>query len=398
MANPEHIEIVKQGSEAIRQWRSKNPGVRLELSKAPLEGIKAPGADLSDANLYGALLMGADLAGAAIHRADLRKSFLSGANLGGCQMLGADFTLAELQRAELQGAFAHTAVFWGANLSEANLRRSLLDNSDLDQSILSNADLRSSHLGGANMYRATVQGARFEDAQFGGTRLLSVDLSDAEGLSKVRHLGPCAVDFDTLRLSRGEIPEVFLRGCGLSDEFITYVPSLFADSAIQFYSCFISYSHADKRFARQLHDRLQGQGIRCWLDEHQMKPGDKMLSAIDHGIRVWDKVLLCCSKSSLDDSWWVDAEIDKAFEKERQLRKEHGREILSLIPLNLDGYLLDGWESPKKTLITDRLAADFRGWKRNHDKFEAELEKVVSALRADQGAREPDPVPKLGKE
>ncbi len=271
-------------------------------------------------------------------------------------------TLADLQRARLQGVLAHTAVFWGANFSEADLRRALLDNSVLDQSDLGKADLRSSHLGGAGIYRATLHGTRFEDAQFGGTRLLSVDLSDAEGLSRFRHLGPCAVDFDTLRLSRGKIPELFLRGCGLSDEFIAYIPSLFAESAIQFYSCFISYSHADKKFALQLHDRLQGQGIRCWLDEHQMKSGHKILQAIDHGIRVWDKVLLCCSKSSLDDSWWVDTEIDKAFEKERQLRKEHGREILSLIPLNLDGYLLDGWENPKKTLITNRLAADFRGW------------------------------------
>ena len=36
---------------------------------------------------------------------------------------------------------------------------------------------------------------------------------------------------------------------------------------------FYSYSHADKSFARRLHDGLQGRGIRCWLDEHQMVPG-----------------------------------------------------------------------------------------------------------------------------
>ena len=70
--------------------------------------------------------------------------------------------------------------------------------------------------------------------------------------------------------------------------------------------------------------------------------------------------------------------------------------MLSLIPLNLDGYLLDEWESPKETLITDRPAADFRDWNRNHNKFEAELEKVASALRAHQSSREPDSVPKPG--
>jgi hypothetical protein len=31
------------------------------------------------------------------------------------------------------------------------------------------------------------------------------------------------------------------------------------------YSVFISYSHADKAFARRVHDTLQGRGIRCLL-------------------------------------------------------------------------------------------------------------------------------------
>jgi hypothetical protein len=56
----------------------------------------------------------------------------------------------------------------------------------------------------------------------------------------------------------------------------------------RFYSCFISYSHEDKAFARLLHDRLQGQGIRCWLDEHQLLPGDDLHEGIDRGIRLWD--------------------------------------------------------------------------------------------------------------
>src|SRR5579859_2823003 len=34
------------------------------------------------------------------------------------------------------------------------------------------------------------------------------------------------------------------------------------------------YSHADKDFARRNHHELQMRGIRCWLDEHQLLPGD----------------------------------------------------------------------------------------------------------------------------
>jgi hypothetical protein len=45
-------------------------------------------------------------------------------------------------------------------------------------------------------------------------------------------------------------------------------------------------------------------------------PGQKVHDEIDRGIRLWDKVLLCCSKASLS-SWWVDKEVGHAFEKER---------------------------------------------------------------------------------
>lgn len=163
---------------------------------------------------------------------------------------------------------------------------------------------------------------------------------------------------------------------------------------IQFYSCFISYSHENKPFARRLHDALQGRGIRCWLDEHQLLPGDKIYTEVDRGIRLWDKVLLCCSKESLA-SWWVENEIQIAFDKEQQLRKQRGQDVLALIPLNLDGYLFDGWESGMATQIRARLAADFTGWETDNGKFESEFEKLVKALRADAGGRESPPQSRL---
>jgi hypothetical protein len=226
------------------------------------------------------------------------------------------------------------------------------------------------------------------------TVFADVDLSEAKGLEAVKHEGPSTIGIDTIYKSGGQIPEVFLRGCGVPETLITFARSL-VGKAIEFYSCFISYSHADQSFARRLHDQLQARGIRCWLDEHQLLPGQDIYDEVDRGIRLWDKVLLCCSKDSLS-SWWVDKEIATAFDKEQALWKERGRKTLALIPLNLDGHLLSGaWQDGKVIPIKSRLAADFTGWETDNAKFEFELERLVKALRADGGDREAPPAPKL---
>ncbi len=91
-------------------------------------------------------------------------------------------------------------------------------------------------------------------------------------------------------------PPVYLRGCGVPEDFITYVPSLSGTmQPIQYQSCFISDSSQDEEFARRLHEKMRGEKLRVWFAPEDMQGGQKLIEQIDRAIQVNDRLLLVLS-------------------------------------------------------------------------------------------------------
>jgi hypothetical protein len=343
MANQDQLEILKQGVKVWNRWREENPREDIDLIEA-----------------------------------DLQRENLTRANLS-----FADLNKADLMWADLSGAYLYKSTFLEANLYQGNLTK---------------ADLRGADLWGANLGRAILaetdlEGANLSGARFAKTILGSVDLSVIKGIEEILHFSPSVIGADTLMLSKGKIPELFLRGCGLSDlqiEFaklvvqgldseqvtdITYkIHQLYIKGGIEYYTCFISYSNKDEKFAKKLHDDLQNNGVRCWFAPEDMKIGDQIRPTIDRQIRLRDKLLVILSENSVK-SEWVGDEVEAALEEESTL----GR--LVLFPIRLDDAVMDTRDDWAAKVKRRRHIGDFSNWK-DEGSYRRAFERLLRDLKA----------------
>jgi uncharacterized protein YjbI with pentapeptide repeats len=311
LIDKEHVDRLRKGATAWNDWRHGG-GQLLDLRGAQLNGASLGGADLSEVNLSGADLSEADLDGASLRRANLS----------------------------------------GANLSGANLRR---------------AYLNRAYLSTTNLSKAILTAAVCSETNF-----LNLNLSDVVGLKSCLHEGPSAIDFRTLAKSH-PLPLEFLRGIGLPDNVIDYLPSLLSQP-IQYYSCFISYSSKDDDFAKRIHADLQNNGVRCWFAPHDLPIGGKIRDEIDAAIRLRDKVLLILSEHSIGSDW-VEDEVEAAYEEEQK------RGQTMLFPIRLDDSVMETSQAWAAKLRRNRNIGDFRQWK-DHDRYSEVFERVLRDLAA----------------
>ena len=375
MPNPEHLEILRKGVETWNLWRKQNPHVAPDLSETDLSNLSLRSVnfartDLSRAKIIGGDLTDSYLASSHLIHADFRDADFSQANLTDANLWEANLFQVKFTGAELCGANFTRANLCRANLRHSNLSWATLIGSDLDQ-----ADLTESFLGRAIFTETVLSETNFTHAFFGETVLTATDLSEAIGLETVEHGGPSSLGLDTLLVSNNKIPQIFLRGCGVPEIIIEYAASL-TGKAIEYYSCFISYSSKNQDFAERLYADLQNNAVRCWFAPEDIKIGDKFRIKIDEAIRVHDKLLLILSEISVNSDW-VEKEVETAFERERKEKRT------MLFPIRLDDIvnkIESGWPADVRRT---RHIGDFSNWK-DHDVYQRALDRLLRDLKAEK--------------
>lgn len=339
MANPEHVaKLLSLGPVDWTKWR-QSTGVKPDLRDAVL----------SDPNPDWAI----------------RGTVVS--NLEGYDLSDADLSGATLQHARLKSASLKRA-----NLREANLRYADLRRSDLSYAMLD----------GANFTLANCHGAIFEGAVFWETVLARTNLHEAVGLETAKHGGPSIIDHRTLKRS-GRLPDAFLSGLG--------VPPMLAQSMIQyvrhqpgFSSCFISYSAKDSDFTQKLHRTLKLNGVQCWLAEHDMRPGRRIVDQLEEAIDSRERVLLILSEHSIR-SPWVNFEIKRARERERAAQSD------VLFPISLLPFPeVQKWTAidadtgeDLARIVREFYIQDFSAWE-DETTFQEAVLKLIASLRKER--------------
>jgi hypothetical protein len=321
MANPEHVEVVRKGKDAIDEWRRRNPGVQLDLARADLAGAELAGANIAGANIAGASLWVANLSGAILN--------------------GASLNLANLTLANLTSA----------NLSEVNLTL---------------ATLNWAHLSGAN----------FSQAWLGFTALSNLDLSPVIGLGTVNHRAPSSVGVDTLIASfRGAgnqlTPELrtFFQGAGVPVELLEALPKIIAE--VKYYTSFISYGQPDIGFAQKLRGDLVARGVSCYLYEMDKTPGERVWHEIGMKRREAEKMVVLCSANALVR--------DGAL---REIEEQIDEDPDKMVPVSLDnlwtepGFKVIRGSRDLKPFLLNRNYADFANLP-----YDQALEQLLKGLR-----------------
>lgn len=101
------------------------------------------------------------------------------------------------------------------------------------------------------------------------------------------------------------------------------------------YDVFLSHSVKDKPIVRELAERLRNDGLKVWLDEWVLKPGDHVQAKIEEGLEQSRVLVLCMSANAFGSDW---AQLEACTFRFRDPMNRERR----FIPLRLDDTPIKG--------------------------------------------------------
>jgi len=365
MANADHVQqVLRCVRDPKYTWeRSVFTGLDLtgaDLRVCMLQGFNFVNCDFSDANLNDVSMGFSLFQSCKFNHADMRQT-----HPGSSRFYGGSFKGTNLERAYMAEGIFIGADFTGANLvgvtaAWANFRRCIFDNANMRKMILQNCE----------MPQASLRGAQLHEAELMNTVLSGVNLTGATGLDAMRFSAPSAFDSEAAELS-GSLPLAFLRGCGLADEVIEFYESL--SGAIQFNSCFISFAEADRNFTDRLYADLQARGVRCYYVPESGRTGERLRGSLMGAIQMHEKLLVVLSATSITRPW-VESEVEAAFERERNERRD------MLFPIRIDDSVMATKQAWAEEIRRTRRIGDFTNWQEPTN-YASNLDRLIDDLR-----------------
>lgn len=95
------------------------------------------------------------------------------------------------------------------------------------------------------------------------------------------------------------------------------------------YDVFLSHATADKPGVRELAERLKSDGLKVWLDEWVIQPGDLVSLKIEQGLESSRTLILVMSQAAFASEWVT-------LERHTALFRNPTNQQRRFIPLRID--------------------------------------------------------------
>ncbi len=226
MANPEHVEILKQGVEAWNQWRKDNPDIEPDLSEHEIspanfgatcfpsvQDLMESEDDISNFNLNGMTdleginLENSNLAGTKFYEVNLNHS-----NLRNTVLVNAEIMNSEMIRAKLDFANCNEIMIERTNMARADLM-----GADFIRAEIQTVNLTKALMWETDFERAIVVCSNLTKAKMRGAWLWWTDLTE----SNLTETGLFNVKFSVRRA--GKYKGVRLQNCHGNERFLRFV-------------------------------------------------------------------------------------------------------------------------------------------------------------------------------